>query len=368
MKKTYYSLLTVLCLIGTVPSMAQCNLVSTTVVGQPTCGMSNGTVHINVSGGQIPYTYYFNSAQVAGPDLSDVSAGAYTYWVHDAVYCWFKGDVVITCHEDCHFKTFTQGGWGAVPNGGNPGVYMTAHFASAFPNGLTIGCNRILRLTNAQAVTDFLPSGSTPKKLLNNLYLNPGGSYNNVLAGQLVAATLSVTFDAVDPTFAPSGGALGNGVISSGTFAGWTVSSLLAAANQFIGNCSSSYTASQFNEALTALNENFDNGISDNGFVICTKAGENRSLQSAEAGIDLGVFPNPASDMFTVNVQLPAAGEGTIVLYDITGRIAMQQNFSSEDSAVRSIPVNVSMLNAGTYTVSVAYNNTLRTSRLVLAR
>ncbi len=66
------------------------------------------------------------------------------------------------------FRTQTQGGWGAIPNGNNPGVYVHTNFAAAFPSGLTIGCSsgNKLVLTSAQAVTDFLPSGTTPAVLL----------------------------------------------------------------------------------------------------------------------------------------------------------------------------------------------------------
>src|SRR5215510_9913562 len=45
-------------------------------------------------------------------------------------------------NECGQFRTQTQGGWGAPPAGNNPGAYLHAHFATAFPTGLTIGCGR----------------------------------------------------------------------------------------------------------------------------------------------------------------------------------------------------------------------------------
>ncbi|MBX7052100.1 MAG: T9SS type A sorting domain-containing protein [Flavobacteriales bacterium] len=180
---------------------------------------------------------------------------------------------VETCNNNsqasCDFRTYTQGGWGAPAHGNNPGVYRNANFAGAFPSGLTIGCNpgNTLTLTSAQAVQDFLPSGSTPSALPSDL-VNPGNSYNNVLAGQLVAVTLALGFDAYDPNFGGSTGFLGNQTIASGTFAGMTISQVVAIANQVIGGCSNAYTYSSLNEVLTGINENFDGG-SNHGFVNC---------------------------------------------------------------------------------------------------
>ncbi len=191
--------------------------------------------------------------------------GTVTYTYVDVTSC--GNDVV----SPCDYKTYTQGGWGAPAHGNNPGVYRNANFASAFPSGLTIGCasGNTLTLTSAQAVQDFLPSGSTPSALPSDL-INPGNSYNNVLAGQLVAATLNVGFDAYDANFAPSTGQLGNQIIASGTFAGMTINQVLAIANNVIGGCNNAYSYSSLNEVLTGINENFDGG-SNGGFITCVE-------------------------------------------------------------------------------------------------
>jgi len=173
--------------------------------------------------------------------------------------------------QECKgFRTQTQGGWGAKPAGNNPGVYMTANFANAFPSGLVIGCGgNTLKLTNAQAVTDFLPSGSTPSALPAGNMVDPGGNYSNVLAGQLVTAILNTGFDAYDPNFSSNAINTGNLVIVSGTFAGFTINQLIAEANNTIGGCNSTYSYSALNDALTSFNENYDNGTTDNGHITC---------------------------------------------------------------------------------------------------
>src|SRR6185295_18047789 len=101
-----------------------------------------------------------------------------------------------------------------------------AHFAAAFPspNYLTIGCTNKLQLKSSLAVSNFLPNGTTAGKLPAGTLVNPTrSSYANVLAGQLVAATLSVKFDLIDANFSSSSVHLQDLVYLSGTFAGKTV-------------------------------------------------------------------------------------------------------------------------------------------------
>ena len=178
---------------------------------------------------------------------------------------WVEGD-------DCtlgQLRTQTMGGWGTNPNGNNPGVYLDENFDAVFPNGLTIGCTNTLTLTSAQAVRDFLPSGSTPAALPEGEMADPGDTYNNVLAGQLVAATLSTTFDSYDSDFGFSEEYLGDGFIQSGPYEGLTVSELVNLANQVIGGCNNEVEFSALNDALSSINQNYVDGTQDNGFLGC---------------------------------------------------------------------------------------------------
>lgn len=175
-------------------------------------------------------------------------------------------------NEECEpgmYRTQTPGGWGAPPNGNNPGVYLHANFESAFPNGLSIGCDNQLVLLSAQDVTDFLPSGSTPTSLPQGTLTNPGGSYNNVFAGHLVALSLSVGFDAFDQNFGSGNLGLGNLSLNQGEFAGWTVAQVLEEANRAIGGCESEFTFSALSNALASVNENFIDGTTNAGAVDC---------------------------------------------------------------------------------------------------
>src|SRR5690606_19878748 len=115
----------------------------------------------------------------------------------------------------------------------------------------------------------FLPSGSTPSPLPTGNLVDPGQTYSNVLAGQVVALTLNVGFDYYDSNFGVSTLNLGDLTIASGTFMGWTVNQLLAEANNVLGGCPSAYTLSQINDAVSAVNENYVDGTIDLGFLEC---------------------------------------------------------------------------------------------------
>ncbi len=186
---------------------------------------------------------------------------------------WFS----VFCPDNCSpdsclieagdFRTQTQGGWGAAPQGQNPGSYLHANFDNAFPNGITVGCNYTLTLSSAQAVTDFLPQGGGPLPL-NTDYNNPDFSIST-LAGNLVAVELALGFDTYDATFGASSGFLGDLVLSSGDFSGWSLSDLVSIGNQALGGCNVGYSLSSINDALANASQTFTDGDSYSGFLIC---------------------------------------------------------------------------------------------------
>ena len=176
--------------------------------------------------------------------------------------------------NDCgQLRTQTQGGWGANPSGGNPGTYLHSNFAAAFPAGLRVGCttgNFTITYTFAQDVTEFLPAGGTAAAQTANAINPKFKSIKNVLIGQVTALALSVGFDYYDPNFGPSDVNLGDMVITNGIFTGKSVSQFLEIANNVLGGCSQEYTPSQVNETATLINENFDDGTTDNNFLSCS--------------------------------------------------------------------------------------------------
>jgi hypothetical protein len=234
------------------------------------------------------------------------------------------------------FRTQTQGGWGANPNGNNPGAYLNANFAGAFPSGLTIGCTNKLVLTSAAAVNAFLPSGSTARALSNGTRTNPGSSYSNVLAGQLVAATINVQFDLTYPNFSSSSTNLKDLIIASGTFSGWSVGKLLVEANKKIGGCASAFPASlsQYNAALSSVNENYTDGVTRGSFLTC---------------------PTPITASGIVgDVSCYGGSNGSIAL-TVSGGVAPYTYLWSNGATTK----DVSGLSEGNYSVVITDNNGL---------
>ncbi len=182
------------------------------------------------------------------------------------------------------FVTFTQGGWGAPPNGNNPGMLLQNNFNTVFPTcpsastaptasaancvtiGLVGGSGKFLRFTSAGAIRNFLPAGGKPKALTASAN-NPTTSAAGVLAGQVLALKLSASFSSAGIT---TPGLPGLEIVSGNPLAGCTVTKALAAADKALGGggLPAGVSFSQLNDIITHLNENYDNGTTDNGYLV----------------------------------------------------------------------------------------------------
>lgn len=173
------------------------------------------------------------------------------------------------------FRTQTQGGWGSNPSGNNPGNYLQDNFATAFPDGLTIGCSTgfTIKFKTSAAIKDFLPQGGSPSQLTASYVMgglgNPVQDLNNVFAGQVLALSISVGFDNAIPSFSPSTEKLENLIydVSGSPFKGWTVKQILEEANKALGACKP--IPSGLNDAVSKINENFVDGTTNKGYLIC---------------------------------------------------------------------------------------------------
>jgi hypothetical protein len=356
----------------TAPAKAQdCNLTITVEYGCVAEDLGWAAVTIEEGTAIAPWEYLWSNGATTQSQVG-ISAMNESYWVMvtDAAGCTDKIDFILDCtkeDEDCQLRTQTQGGWGTSASGNNPGAYRDANFAMAFPMGLTIGCTNTLQLTTSAAVDAFLPSGTTARALNAGNMVNPGQTYKNVLAGQLVAATLSVGFDAYDEDFGAGSSLLGDATINSGTFAGWTVNQLLQEANNFIGGCASSYTATQLNTALTMINENYVDGTTNNGFLDCSP-GTKKDLRDAVSD-DLSIFPNPATDRISIEIGSIANGTIAVTMIDAVGRtISTTSQVNMNAGERRTINLDVNELNNGYYFVNVTRNGeTIKVQRVVVS-
>jgi hypothetical protein len=326
-----------------------------------TCYGGTGTATANVTGGTVPYSYSWNSIPVQTTQTAtSLTAGTYTVSITDGNQCPISGSVTLVNLPCEGFTTITMGGYGAKCAGNNWGCYVKNNFPGSFPNGLTIGLvGRALKLTSAAAVEAFLPSGSTARALNLGTLINPSEkSYNNVLAGQTVALTLSVAFDA-NPNFSPSSTPLGSLIVGSGPFAGLTVNQLLGIANTILGGGASPYTASQINGAIDNVNRNYDNGNTNLGYLMCPCVSVSKLVAGAgelnPIKADFVVYPNPIKGNSTLDITLTYDSKVVVELYNINGQLVSsiyKGSFKADEKY--SVNVDASKLRTGVYFLRIS--------------
>jgi hypothetical protein len=189
------------------------------------------------------------------------------------------------------FCTFTQGGWGAKPNGANAGALLAANFNTVYPGGsVTVGgaftmtfanntVNSVKKVkgkttivttavTGPQVIETYLPAGKTAGQLTANLF-NGDKSSSGVFGGQVLALQLSVDFSG--PVTASGLGSVKYCASDLPSIQGRTISQILAKANAVLGGATTAsqglyqqdgitpMTIAQLNDLITNLNEAYDN-------------------------------------------------------------------------------------------------------------
>lgn len=192
-----------------------------------------------------------------------VNADGLLVWTVDTVTDVDFGYNVVAPPPTGPFFTFTQGGWGSKPSGNNPGMLLQNNWAKVFGGSLVVGAVKTITLTSAKAVEVFLPQGGTAGKLTKS-YMDPKSKTEaGVLAGQVTALKLSVAFS--------NAGVLTKGLgdlkAVSGPLAGKSVRDILATCEAALGGASTGYSLADLNAVATAINENYDNGTTDNGYL-----------------------------------------------------------------------------------------------------
>jgi len=275
------------CTISIAPPQVQPPSISCGTVNS-TAGQQNSpySAQLSASGGKSPYTYSLASGALpANLTLNGstgkisgtpIVAGSFPITVKivdssspalsaTSTTCTIAIAATNTCGN---FTTFTQGGWGAAPHGNNPGALLKQYFSAVFPGGsVSIGSGgKVLTFNSALAIQNFLPAGGTPGTLTGSA-TDPASSSAGVFAGQLLAATLSYNFSNAGITRF----GLATLKVKSGALAGYTVAQVLTLANEVIaGNYShmpAGLTVSGLSDVLNAINNNYDNGTQDNGYL-----------------------------------------------------------------------------------------------------
>jgi streptogramin lyase len=362
----------------TVIEVVPCPTISCSGAGISCVSLCNGRAEVSLSGNPPGFTFTWNTTPPSNDTLvKNLCPGTYTVYSSDNYACFDSCIIVIPATPCDGFVTYTQGGYGYKPSGNNPAMYVKNNFNAVFPNGLVIGCNNTITLTNFRAVHTFLPSSGTPALLPAGNWINPPSTYKNTLAGQLVAAKLNVGFDSASVSFAPATGSVGDLIMVGGPFDGWTVREIIAEADRAIGGCGSSYTLTQLNLALTRFNENYNpttsNTAVNNCYFSCPITGsgslKNENTVLASKGLEWEIVPNPANESANINFQVSTDGQYKFELLDPNGRlIAELFNGSIAAFEEQNIPVDLSNINNGIYLVRISGVNLAELKRLVVVK
>ena len=184
--------------------------------------------------------------------------------------------------DDLSFIGYNQGSWGGNNNPASNA--MDANFASIFPQGLEVGCDDLsLLFTTADAVDTYLPcTGDALDLVLTHGGQNPTEDavdptcWDNALVSHLLTAKLNVAFDAALEDFSPSSIALGDLLVSSGTFEGMSMNEVIQISDEVLGDCNNDYTPGQCRSSLRDFNRNYTPTGNDRGYLTvpgCWEAG-----------------------------------------------------------------------------------------------
>lgn len=160
---------------------------------------------------------------------------------------------------------------------------MDNNFSADFPNGLWIGQYGSApgsssdfgdEFDSATDIQNFLPASGTPGSLTSS-NLDPTTTAAGELAGQVAALALNIQFDESDPaTFGKQSCGtstcyLKDLVVADSTSPcyGWSLATVLSTANNVLAGETNSISASGINSCVSNINENFDNGTTNSGFL-----------------------------------------------------------------------------------------------------
>jgi hypothetical protein len=171
------------------------------------------------------------------------------------------------------FCSYTPGGWGAPPNGGNVASTLYKYFASVYPTGVTIGITGVsgkyyMKWTQLSAITAYLTTGGTPGTLTKS-YTNPAArNESGELGNQVLALKFNVDFSnagKIKPGFSTA-------VVTSGPLAGLTTAQVLSLANSALGGKTSvltpyGITVKDLTTILGSINGAFDGCTTNTGYL-----------------------------------------------------------------------------------------------------
>ena len=327
----------------------------------------DGTADITIQGGTQPYQILWSEGSTNTTSLVNLCPiPQLVVTVTDNNGCNVQYDFNgIECKQCDTLTTYTQNIWGEIPNGNNLGTYLHNNFPNAFPAGLTIGCNNLLTLTNAQAITDWLPKTGAPA-LLPLGSMTDDVTYDNSFAAQLVTAKLNTGFDAYDFDFNPSTDYLGNRFFTSGLYAGYTLDQVIEEASNVIGGCVPNYSLAELNFALNAANQNYEDGTHSNGYLSCRFIAAIRYADTENNSIKLNaLYPNPCADIFNASIKVSEDTDVKIEIIDMLGQVVYSRT-EFVNAGTSAISINTKNFESQVYIIRINNGHNTCSSMLMV--
>jgi hypothetical protein len=91
----------------------------------------------------------------------------------------------------------------------------------------------------------------------------------------------------------------------------------------------------------------------------------NASIEDNDLNASLNVFPNPATDMISVDYTLNKTAEVVVEITDVTGKEILHENRGVQIAGQHAFDHDVTNLPAGTYTISINTNDNRATKTFV---